>query len=85
MEVLYHAIKVHHKLFAYFMNLSYAVDLINHTLLSFSSERKEEMDISGMVSTRSDITLGVPQGTIREPLLLLMFLNDLTENNNKTL
>ena len=45
---------------------------------SYLSDRKQHVDASGTHSLTSYITCGVPQGSILNPLLFLIYVNDLS-------
>ena len=46
-------------------------------LLSYLSNRKQQIKIGNIVSTWANIQKGVPQGSIPEPLLFNVFINDI--------
>ena len=46
-------------------------------LESYLSNRKQQIKINGILSSWSDIQKGVPQGSILEPLLFNVFINDI--------
>ena len=48
-------------------------------LEEFLKERKQRVVLNGQVSTWKNINAGVPQGSILGPLLLLIYIYDLTE------
>ena len=54
-------------------------DLLN-ILIDFLKERKQRVVLNGQHSKWSNISAGVPQGSILEPLLFLIYINDLPDN-----
>ena len=51
----------------------------------FLSSRSHEVVVNGTSSETQEVTSGVPQGTIRGPLLFLLYINDIDENLNSTI
>ena len=54
-------------------------DLLN-ILIDFLKERKQRVVLNGLHSKWLNISAGVPQGSILEPLLFLIYINDLTDS-----
>ena len=49
-------------------------------LIDFLSSRKQRVVLNDLHSSRADIKAVVPQVSILEPLLFLVYINDLVEN-----
>ena len=54
-------------------------DLLN-ILIDFLKERRQRLVLNGQNSKWSNISAGVPKGSILGPLLFLIYINDLSDN-----
>ena len=53
---------------------------LSNTLEGFLRNRKQTVVLNGQTSNWKNIHAGVPQGFIWEPMLFLIYINDLAEN-----
>ena len=63
---------------SYWKNSDYGIrGISNEWFWSYLTKRKQYVSIGNQVSTLNEISTEVPQGSVLEPLLLLIYINDL--------
>ena len=56
-----------------------------HWLSNFLNDRYQRVVVRGTHSSWTCVTLGVPEGTVLDPILFLIYVNDLSFNISSTL
>ena len=76
--------KVWHKGLLYKLEQNMIKGLLLNILKDFLKSRKQRVALNGQHSSWSDVLAGVPQGSILRPLLILIYINDLSDGLNCT-
>ena len=72
--------KIWHKGLIYKLKQNGISGNILNTIIDFLSFRKQRVVLNGQVSQWTNIEVGVPQGSIRGPLLFFIYINDLSDD-----
>ena len=69
----------HKRLLWKLKNVGRIGDKLSKWIENYLSNRKMRTTIRGKCSTWTEVTSGVPQGSVLAPIMFLIFVNDLTE------
>lgn len=72
--------KVWHEVFLFKLKENGISGNFSSTLIDFSNNRKKRVVLYGQNSPWTHVEAKVPQGSIPDPLLFLMYINDLLDN-----
>jgi hypothetical protein len=45
----------------------------------FLTDRKQKVSVNGMDSTTPNVSSGIPQGSVLEPILFVIYINDMPD------
>jgi len=73
---------ISHDILLHKLNIYGIRGIVSEWIKDYLSDRKQYVNIDNNISSITNITCGVPQGSILGPLLYLLYVNDISQSCN---